>query len=364
MKQVLLLVFILFFIAGCSFKPEFTKFEKVSKGNFEEVEWEHLQGFYDDDLSLAFHTFKKGCTKARISLKNVCIKADIYQDARKFFTENFVPFKIYSEDVTDTGLITGYYEPLLYGSRTKSKKYKYPIYKTPDDLLTIDLGSIYPELKKYRLRGRVVGNKVLPYYSREQMAAKKDMDVIVYVDDKIDLFFLQIQGSGRVKLDTGEVINVGYSNQNGRAYYAIGRALINKGYIQKEDISLQSIRAWLEANPDRQDEILNLNQSYVFFQESKETATGSLGVELIAQRNLAVDRKFIPLGYPVFINTQNPDTKEPIERLMVAADTGGAIKGEIRADFFWGYGKEAEKLAGLMKEEGQLYILIPKEMYE
>ena len=362
MKQLVLLVLITFFIAGCSFKPDYAKFENVSKGNFEEVEWEHLQGFHDDDLDLAFHTFKKGCEKARNSLKNVCSKVDVYQNPEKFFKDNFVPFKIYSEDDVDTGLITGYYEPLLYGSRTKTDKYKYPIYKTPEDLLTIDLGTIYPELKRYRLRGRVVGNKVIPYHSRAQMSKQKDMEVIAYVDDKIDLFFLQIQGSGRVKLDSAEIINVGYANQNGRAYYAIGRALINKGYIKKEDISLQSIRAWLEANPDQQDEILNLNQSYVFFKESELSATGSLGVELIGERNLAVDRKFIPLGYPVFINTQNPQTKEPIDRLMVAADTGGAIKGEVRADFFWGYGEKAEKLAGLMKEEGKLYILIPKEI--
>ncbi len=364
MKQLVLLSFAIFFITGCSFKPDYAKFEKISKGNFEEAQWEDLQGFADDDLDLAFTTFKKGCEKARNSLKNVCSKVNSYENSEIFFKDNFVPFKIYNEDDTDTGLITGYYEPLLKGSRTKTQKYKYPIYKTPEDLLVIDLGSIYPELKKYRLRGRVVGNKVLPYHSREQIDKRDDLDVICYVDDKIDLFFLQIQGSGRVQLDSGEIINVGYSNQNGRAYYAIGRILIKEGHIDRKDISLQSIRAWLEQNPDRQDEILNLNQSYVFFKESKETATGSLGVELIGQRNLAVDRKFIPLGYPVFINTQNPETKEPIDRLMVAADTGGAIKGEIRADFFWGYGKEAEKLAGLMKEEGKLYILIPKEMYE
>lgn len=364
MKQSAFILIIAFLIAGCSFKPDYAKFDNISKGNFEEVEWEHLQGFEDDDLKLAFNTFKKGCEKARSSLKSVCEKTSDYSDAKSFFTENFIPFKLYSEDDTDTGLITGYYEPLLFGSRTKSDRYRYPIFKRPDDLITVDLGSIYPSLKSYRLKGRVVGNRLIPYQTREEIKSKDNLEAICYVDNKIDLFFLQIQGSGRVELDNGEIINVGYADQNGRAYFAIGRAMIDRGYIKREDISLQSIRAWLEANPSKQDEILNLNPSYVFFKESDKTATGSLGVELIEKRNLAVDRKFIPLGYPVFINTQNPETKEGINQLMVAADTGGAIKGEIRADFFWGYGKEAEKLAGLMKEEGRLYILIPKEMYE
>lgn len=354
-----------FFIVGCSFKSNYAKFESISEGNFEEVEWEHLQGFYDDDLELAFYTFKKGCEKARDSLENVCIKAQTYTDPKKFFIDNFTPYKLYSEDDADIGLITGYYEPLLHGSRTKSDKYKYPIYKSPKDLLTIELGSIYPDLKNYRLRGRLVeDNKVIPYFSREEIKSMDSFEPICYVDDKIDLFFLQIQGSGRIKLDTGEMINVGYANQNGREYFPIGRYLIENEFVKKEDMSLQAIRAWLEQNPEKQDELLNQNESYIFFNESNQTATGSLGVELIEKRNLAVDRKFIPLGYPVFINTSNPETKEKIDQLMVAADTGGAIKGEIRADFFWGYGKEAEKLAGLMKEEGKLYILIPKEMYE
>lgn len=187
------------------------------------------------------------------------------------------------------------------------------------------------------------------------------MEAIVYVDDKIDLFFLHIQGSGKIQLTNGEMINLGYAGQNGRAYTSIGKYFIEKELISKEEVSVQKIKEELLKNPSKIDEILNLNESYVFFELRNEGATGALGSVLSPKRNLAVDKKYIQLGLPVFINTKNPITKEAINQLMIAADVGGAIKGQIRADFFWGFGEEAFKYAGVMKELGQLYVLKPKD---
>ena len=352
-------LFIILLLTGCA--PKYEKFE-LSKANLKRSSFDDLEGFENDNIDTAFKTFAKGCSKARKSLKNICSKIKNYKDGKTFFMENFTPYKIYSQEHSDEGLITGYYEPLLYGSPVKRDKYKYPIYKVPNDMVIVDLSSVYPELKRYRLRGQLKGNILKPYPSRAELEKQNNLEPICFVDDKIDLFFLQIQGSGKVKFEDGTIINIGYAGQNGRKYYSIGRKLIEMGEIRREDISLHSIKKWLKENPHKADDILNLNESYVFFRESKRGATGSLGVELVANRNLAVDRSFIPLGYPVFINTLNPLTKKPINQLMVAADTGGAIKGEIRADFFWGNGKTAEDSAGNMKEKGKLYILIPNKL--
>ncbi len=359
----------LFFVLVLSYtccQKEIIKKTEITKANLSKVSWDELDGFSKDNLQLSFEVFQKGCKKSirYDSLKEVCEKSFAALDPIEFFKTNFIPYQLIGDDDQEEGLITGYYEPLLKGSLEQTDTYKYPIYKTPQNLLTIDLSSVYPQLKQYRLRGKVVGNKVVPYSSREELEEneKEYLEPICFVDNKVELFFLQIQGSGKVKLENGDIINIGYAQQNGRAYYSIGRKLIELDEIKREDISLQSIKKWLEENPERMDEILNLNDSYVFFHNSSKSATGSLGVELVANRNLAVDRNFIPLGYPVFINTTNPLTNEPINQLMVAADTGGAIKGEIRADFFFGYGNEAEQKAGKMKQKGKLFLFIPKNI--
>jgi len=355
---------LLFFLSGCA--PKYEQKPHISKANFKKSNWEDIAGFDKDNLNIAFNVFQKGCEKAKRykKLKDICIKAQNTINPKEFFLENFTPYKLIGNDGKEQGLITGYYEPILNGSLIKTKAYQYPIYKKPKDLLIIDLSDAYSELKDYRLRGKLIGDKVIAYDSRKDIESGKNtnLEPICYIDSKIDLFFLQIQGSGKVKLQNGTIINVGYAAQNGRSYYAIGKKLIEDEHIKKEDISLQTIKAWLEKNPERIDEILNLNESYIFFQKSEKTATGSLGVELVGGRNLAVDPKFIPLGFPVFIDTTNPIDKTPIQRLMVAADTGGAIKGEIRADFFFGNGNQAKELAGKMKQKGSLYILIPNNI--
>lgn len=353
----------LFIITGCA--PKYNnEFQNISKANLKQSSWSDLKDFETDDLALSLEVFKKACVNSKRynTFKKVCKKATEASNAKEFFQGNFTPFKLYDDKGSQEGLITGYYEPMLNGSIIKTGKFKYPIYNAPEDLITVNLSSIYPELKKYRLRGKIKGNKLIPYNTREEMKNKKDLEPICYVDSKVDLFFLQIQGSGKVRFQDGTIINVGYANQNGRAYNSIGKAMIKMGYITPNQGSLQGIKKWFEQNPHKIDEVLNINESYVFFQESKKSATGALGVELVAQRNLAVDRKYIPLGMPVFIQTNNPINKKEINQLMVAADVGGAIKGQIRADFFWGNSKEAEETAGKMKQKGILYMLMPNEI--
>ena len=361
--SLIIFTFILFF-TGCA--PKYKQKPHISKANFSEATWEDIAGFDKDNLEIAFNVFQKGCEKAKKyeKLKDICNKSENITNPKEFFLENFTPYKLIGNDGSEQGLITGYYEPILNGSLNKTETYQYPIYKKPKDLLIIDLSDAYEELKDYRLRGKLVGNKVIAYNARADIETgkNKNLEPICYVDNKVDLFFLQIQGSGKIRLQDGSIINVGYAGQNGRSYYAIGKKLIEDGHIEKENVSLQSIKAWLENNPEKIDEILNLNESYVFFHKSDKTATGSLGVELVGGRNLAVDPKFIPLGFPVFIDTTNPVDETPIQRLMVAADTGGAIKGEIRADFFFGNGNEAKELAGKMKQKGSLYILLPNNL--
>jgi len=357
------LIAVTFVITGCA--PKYNKnFEKISKANLKQSSWSDLKDFETDNLDLSLEVFKKACVRSKRydTFKHTCQKALEANDAKVFFQENFTPFKLYDDQNSEQGLITGYYEPLLNGSRIKTGKFQYPIYNVPKDLIIVDLSSVYPDLKKFRLRGQLKGNKLIPYNTRANMKDKKNLEPICYVDSKVDLFFLQIQGSGKVKFQDGTIINVGYANQNGRSYNSIGKAMIKKGYITPAQGSLQGIKKWFEQNPEKIDEVLNINESYVFFQESKKSATGALGVELVAQRNLAVDRKYIPLGMPVFIQTSNPLNKSEINQLMIAADVGGAIKGQIRADFFWGNSKLAEQTAGKMKQKGVLYMLIPNNI--
>ena len=360
-----LLILLSFIILGCSNKEEslptdLTQ-ETTAKTDVKKTEFDYLNGFYEDDLDLALGVFKEACTKSikKDMFKQVCENSQYYDNGQIFFTKYFTP-KVLVSNTGDKGLITGYFEPLLYGSRTKDDIYKYPVYKTPKDLLTIKNKKRYPNFKRLRYKAKIKKGKYVPYDSREQIEKSNNFDVICYVSNRVDLFFMQIQGSGRVQLENGETINIGYANQNGRKYFAIGKYLIEEGYLTKEEVSLQSIKEFLESNPSKMQDIMNLNKSYVFFHESPNSATGSLNVPLIAKRNIAVDRSYIPLGMPVFLETFNPKTKEPINKLVVAADTGGAIKGEIRADYFMGFGEEAKELAGLMKEEGRLHMLIPK----
>jgi len=238
----------------------------------------------------------------------------------------------------------------------------------PPDLLTIELADVFPDLKNMRLRGRLQGNKVIPYYSRADIVAREREHadrVLLWVDDAVELFFLQIQGSGRVKLPDGRMVRLSYADQNGHPYQSVGRVLIERGELKPEQASMQGIQAWARANPDKLDELLNTNPSYVFFREvpakanDHEGPPGALGVPLSAERSIAVDPRHVPLGAPVYLSTTQPNSSRPLRRLMLAQDTGGAIRGVVRADFFWGFGPDAGSQAGRMKQQGQMWVLLP-----
>lgn len=368
MKKIYLFTFLALFILGCSNKEEIVNspsspknISVEQKNRMEPVSFSQIDGFFDDDLNLALEVFKKDCKRSKRfdQFKEVCRKADYENDGKRFFISNFQPYQLYDNNSNDKGTITGYYEPLLYGSLKKTARYKYPVYKIPKDLIISDSSS----LEGYKSRGKYKNGKIVPYDTRaeiENNPNNPNYQVIAYVDDKVDLFFLQVQGSGRIKFEDGKMINIGYAEQNGRKYFGVGKYLLDQGYLTKEELSAQSMKQFFVDNPSKVDEILNLNESYIFFKISNQQAVGALGSILTARRNLAVDKTYIPLGMPVFLSTTNPVSKEPIKQLMVAADVGGAIKGEIRADFFWGFGPGAFEYAGRMKEKGKMYVLMPK----
>ncbi|GDX59185.1 hypothetical protein LBMAG31_00610 [Nitrosomonadaceae bacterium] len=288
---------------------------------------------------------------------------------KQFFESRFVPHQVLNFNGGSDGLITGYYEPLLKGSRKPYGRYRFPLYATPDELLVVELGDIYPELKNMRLRGRLQGRKVVPYYSRAELengASKGATSLqgreLVWVEDAVELFFLQIQGSGRVELENGEIMRVGYAEQNGHPYKSIGKILVDRGELALEKASMQGIKAWGQKNPKKLNELLRQNPSYVFFRElpvGLPGPLGALGVPLTAGRSLAIDPRSIPQGAPVFLATTWPDSDKKLQRLMIAQDTGGAIKGGVRADFFWGFGPDAGNQAGKMKQSGKMWVLMP-----
>ncbi len=355
----------------------------------EPVDWNSLPGWADDQLDEAWPALLASCktlsarSDTRPEWRSVCIAANTIVNpdrstARKFFESRFVPNRLRTTDGNDSGLITGYYEPLLRGSRVPKRPYLTPLYGVPDDLLTIDLSTVYPELKGLRLRGKLVetaqGKKVVPYASRAELDTNPALrgKEIVWVDDAIEAFFLQVQGSGRVQLmdhnKPGETIRLAYADQNGYPYKSIGRYLIDRGEMTLDQASMQGIQAWAKANPQRLAELLNANPSYVFFKEAKILdpgvgPNGALGVPLTPGRSIAVDTKVIPLGAPVFLATTMPNSSAPLRRLMMAQDTGGAIvaqKGSVvRADYFWGFGAAAGEQAGRMKQQGQMWVLQP-----
>lgn len=269
------------------------------------------------------------------------------------------------------GLFTGYYEASLRGNRQRNARYAVPLYATPRDLVSVDLGQFRDTLKGQRIAGRVVGNQLRPYDDRAAIdagALAGKADVLLWVDDAADAFFLHVQGSGRVELPDGKVVRVGYAAANGHAYTAIGRTLIQRGALTAETVSMQSIRAWLSANPAEAAKVMQSNPSYVFFREiaagPDDGPLGAAGVPLTAGRSLAVDRAFLPLGLPLWLDATRPADAEgapdtALRRMLVAQDTGGAIKGPVRGDVFWGHGPVAASVAGRMKHQGRTWLLLP-----
>lgn len=333
-----------------------------------------LPGWDRDDVRAAWPAFMSSCTvlvkqaiwKESCSIART-VNAGDDQAIRTFFEAFMVPHQVVAPDGATDGLVTGYYEPLLRGARKKGGPYQTPLYKVPDDMITVDLASVYPDLKGMRLRGKVVGKKLVPYPTRAEIATG-DMKgkELLWVDDPVEAFFLEVQGSGRVQLtDTQETVRVAYADQNGHPYKSIGKYLVEKGELRLDQASAQGIKAWIAGHPTRMQELFNANPSYVFFKEErlpdpKVGPKGAQGVPLTPQRSVAIDPSQLPLGAPIFLNTTQANSDIPMQRLVMAQDTGGAIRGAIRVDYFFGFGTEAAENAGRMKQRGNVWVLLPK----
>jgi membrane-bound lytic murein transglycosylase A len=287
--------------------------------------------------------------------------------ARAFFERWFVPVRISAGEVKD-GVFTGYYEPELFASRTRHGAFQTPVYGIPDDLVSVDLGAFRPKLRGERIAGKVEGGRLVPYASRAEIDAEglPQARILFYADDPIAVFFLHIQGSGRVRFDNASWERVNYAAQNGQIYTPIGRTLKLRGALKPGEISMQSIAAWLHAHPSAARQVMATNASYVFFKEEPIGdpalgAKGAEGVALTPGASLAVDASLHALGVPFFVSTALPDAK-PLQALFVAQDIGGAIRGPVRGDIFFGFGAEAEKLAGAMNRTGRYFALLPKQV--
>lgn len=359
------------------------------EGGFVPVSWSALPSWQEDDLSRLWPVFINNCKglmrptggsqvqQARATPRAwqpVCAAAAASDprsaaEVRAFIEQHLQPWRLLDEQGKPArNTVTGYYEPLVRGSRKRGGAYLWPLYQPPRDLLTIDLGSVYPELAGKRIRGKLDGNRVVPYDTRAQIAAdpQRQPPAIVWVDDPVEAFFLQIQGSGRVQLPDGGMIRLAYADHNGRPYASIGKWLADTGELTLAQTSMQNIKAWAQRNPQRVQEMLNVNPAMVFFREERIADAdlgpkGAYGIPLASRRAVAVDTRYVPLGAPVYLATTLPASTQPLRRLVFAQDTGAAIKGAARTDFFWGFGEEAGALAGRMKQNGEMWVLWPKQ---
>lgn len=301
MKFIFLHLLFLLFFTSCS-----------TKSHLQKTSFDKIDGFYEDNLTLAFEVFKKNCKKSiKLEyLKEICQEENLKnQNAYEFFTKNFTPHILIDNQGRNEGTITGYYEPILDGRLVKDEVYKYPIYQMPNFEI---------------------------YTPRSEIEKRDDLKAIAFVKNEADLYLLHLQGSGKIKLEDGEIINIAFAGTNNQKYSSIGKYMIEMGYLKSHEATIKGMKKYLDENPSKVNEILNQNDRYIFFKISDKNAVGSLGVELVEQRSIAVDTSYINLGLPVFINTKNPISKEEIKQLVIANDRGADIKGKIRADYYWG----------------------------
>lgn len=368
--------------------PDYQAPTEIPELRLQPVAFKDLPGWPADDLEAGLKTFLKSCPKIAKQdrgrplvgqpeygsfgdLQRVCAdmaKLDLNNSVQvRFFVETrFQPYLVRDRQ-HPTGTFTGYYEPLLHGAWQPDRRYRYPILSRPKDIVIAELGDFDPDRAGQRLIGRAVGDKFVPYFERREIEAgalKGRQLELIWVDSPIDRFFLHVQGSGRVVLPDGGFVRLAFAGRNGRRYTSIGRELVARGALRLEDVSLQSLRAWLTRNPVAGQEIMARNKSYIFFRaENGPGPVGAEGVVLTPGRSLAVDKRFLPLGTPLWLDTTDPlDPKNatPLRRLVVAQDIGSAITGPVRGDLFWGFGQEAEARAGYMNEKGRYFALLPK----
>ncbi len=387
-------------LAGCApeEKPPVTGGVVLAQVGFDE-----LPGWRDDRLAEALPPLRKSCDRLTrqpaeravgpsgiggtvadwtpLCAAALELHAGDEAAARAFFVEWFAPFAVGAAGKAGSdaaeGLFTGYYEAELDGARVADDAHKVPLYGRPADLVTADLGQFRADWDGQSIAGRVVDGRLVPYFDRaaiDEGALAGQGAELIWVSDPVDAFFLHIQGSGRVRMADGGTIRVGFAASNGLKFRGIARDLIDMDVLPKDDASMQAVRDWLRANPDQAAALMQKNPRYIFFREidgpeaTAEGPVGAQGVSLTPMRSLAVDTGLLPLGAPLWLDTVWPpgaaEAGEPLRRLMIAQDTGGAIKGAVRGDFFWGTGEAALARAGAMKEKGRYYLLLPKTVAE
>jgi membrane-bound lytic murein transglycosylase A len=370
-------------LAGCAAPP--TEKAPKAKLRLEPVSFAQLPGWDRDNVAAAIPALLKSCARrlaqpaqAPVGPHGVagtvedwrapCAAAATVRHgdnaaAHRYFAQWFRPW-LATNNGDATGLFTGYYQPLLEGARGKSSRYATPLLRRPSDLVMVQLGLFRPEWRGDRIAGRVVKGNLEPYPSRAEIEAgalDTNRLALYWVTNPIDAFFLEVQGSGKVRLPDGRMVSLGYDGQNGRPYVSIGKVLIQRGELTASQVSLGSIRDWIRAHPAQGAALMDENPSYVFFKEVKgDTPIGAEGAVLTAERSLAVDRAFLPLGAPMFLDARDGD--RTLQRLVIAQDTGGAIRGPVRGDLYCGFGADAERQAGNMKAHGRYFLFLPKSV--
>lgn len=334
------------------------------------VSFNALEGWKLDKMLEALPALKKSCTvlKSKNEWRRFCADLngrEFKSDAgvREFLERRTRPFAVNGRE---TGLFTGYYEPVIKGSLKKTKRFSTPLWGMPEDIVKIDLGRFDPKLKGDVVFGRRDGKEIKPYLTRKEIETGKypfPAEAVAWVEHPVDAFMMQIQGSGRLQLPNGKEIVIGYAGNNGHKFVGIGALMAKEGLLKKGVYTMSEIKAWLKKNPKDAERLMHSNPRFIFFRRLNETAViGSLGVPLTPKRSLAVDPSYISLGSILWLETTFH--KSPLNRLMAAQDTGNAIKGAVRGDFFWGNGEDALKKAGSMRSEGTYFILVPVEEIE
>ena len=341
------------------------------------VDFGALAGWEQDNPAAALSAFRRSCARLEKASPDAsmggyggqvrdwlsaCADADKAQDAKQFFEQDFAVFAVGAGSRRD-GLFTGYYEPLLHGSWTRRGAFQIPVYGLPPDLIRVDLSLFSDKFHGEHVSGKLSGQSLVPYAARAEIDRKglAAAPVLFYTDDAVAFFFLQIQGSGRVRFGDGREMRVAYAGENGQPYTAIGRAMIQQGILTRENVSLQSIRDWLKAHPDKARSVMENDKSFVFFKlapigDAALGSPGAEGVSLTPLASLAVDPRLHPLGAPFFV------ASDALHGLFIGQDIGGAIRGPVRGDIFFGFGDKAATRAGGMKAQGRLFVLLPKAL--
>lgn len=358
MKKITYVLILLLFTA-CVPKPT-QQLTAISFGQYHESSFEEIPQWEDENFAEAFKLFKETCEHVKTNelFKVVCSNTKKAQSARAFFENNFTPFTT----IAKLPEIAGYYEPLLYGSLKRTNTYTYPVYGLPKDMFNIDILTSYKEDFSKPLRGHIVGKKIKPYFSRTQInKGAIKTPPLCYVNDKIDLYFLQEEGTGRIVFVNKKSLFLAYADHNGHPYTSIKDEMIKRKLLQKEKLSPKRIREYLRKHPDQQDEIFNANDSYTFFDKYKQKSTGALGLVLKKKRSVAVDKRNIPLGMPIFISMKDSLKDKKTKGIMFAHDTREQLKGSSRVEVFFGSGGEARNEAEAIQEDTKLWIFIPND---